>query len=217
MESMGNRHIHQLLAGVVLGLTLGQTIGCASLDDFEVEVTDEAVIDGTYMTNVAGALGFGGDYRSLNLSATKEFSDQGIDPDDVDAIYVKSISIVATNPENARLDPIIKALEFSVSADGQMTELLGRSVLPDGNEVREIMIGQPSAGLCSDENFSDQTACETSGNNWRASSLTPELNLKDFATSQKMSVTANVELKQQPLFTTTLRTTIKLIVDIDLL
>ena len=216
MESMGNRHIHQLLASVVLGLSLGQTIGCASLDDFKVEVTDEAVIDGTYMTNVAGALGFGGDYRSLNLSATKEFSDQGIDPDDVDAIYVESISVVATTPENARLDPIIKSLEFSVSADGQMTKLLGRSILPDGNEVREIIIGQPTAGLCSNDNFSDQTACETSGNNWRASSL-KSFNLKDFATSQKMSVTANVELKQQPLFTTTLRTTIKLTVDIDLL
>ena len=151
--------------------------GCAGLDDFEVEITDEAVIDGSYMANVTGQLGFGGNYQGLKLSATKEFSDQGIDPDDVDAVYVQSISIVATNPENARLDSIIELVEFNIQAPGQQTELLGRSLLPDGTELREISIGQPSGGLCSDKTLTERATCESAGQEWtsRVVVIDPEM------------------------------------------
>jgi hypothetical protein len=164
------------------------TCACASLDDFEIEIIDEAIIDGSYMTAAPNALGFGGDYQGLNISAVKEFADQGIDPDDVDAIFVQSITIVATTPKDARLDPIIESVEFSIHAPGQDTQVLGRAMLADGVEIRQINVVSAS-----------------------------DLNLKPFATSQNMSVTADVSLKQTPLFTTSLRTTIKLLIDIDVL
>lgn len=212
---MSNRIVPCIVPRLLVSIAfLGSA--CAGLDDFEVEITDEATIDGSYMTNIPGDLGFGGRYQGLDLSASKEFTDQDIDPDDVDAVYVQSISIVATNPENARLDPIIKLVEFNIEAPGQNTELLGRSILPDGTELREIIIGQPAGGTCSDNSLMDQTACENAGQEWSAPVLNSDLNLKNFATAEQMSLTAKVSLKQQPLFTTSLRTTIKLLIDINL-
>ena len=202
----------QTLAYVILVTSIS---ACAGLDDFATEVTDEATIDGTYLMNSPSSLNFGGQYSNLQLSATKEFQDQGIDPDDVDAIYITGITIEATTPEGARLDPIIRSLDFSISASGQPTKLIGRSIIPDG-ELRVIELGSPTASGCSDVQYTDETSCITNGAEWLSSSFSATENIKDYATAESVSVTANVELKQKPLFTTTLRTTIKLLVDINL-
>ena len=190
-------------------------IACAGLDDFKTEVTDEATIDGTYLMNTPSSLNFGGQYGNLQLSATKDFQDQGIDPDDVDAIYITGIVIEAINPEGARLDPIIRSLDFSISAPGQAEKLIGRSIIPDG-ELRIIELGSPTASGCSNAQYSYEMSCAANGAQWLSSSFADMENIKDYATADSMSVTANVELKQKPLFTTTLRTTIKLLVDINL-
>ena len=206
----------KILKAALYVILVTSTIACAGLDDFETEVTDEATIDGTYLMNSPNSLNFGGQYSNLQLSATKEFQDQGIDPDDVDAIYITGITIEATTPEGARLDPIIRSIDFSVSAPGQSTKLIGRSIVPDG-ELRVIELGSPNASGCSDVQYVDEMSCQSNGGEWLSSSFADMENIKDYATADSMSVTANVELKQKPLFTTTLRTTIKLLIDINLL
>jgi hypothetical protein len=159
---------------------------CASLDDFEVTLSDEAIIDGSYMAQVTNPLGFSGNYQGLDLSTSKEFSAQGIDPDDVDAIFIQSIQIVATRPEMARLDSIIKSITFVVQAPNQDPQEIASAELADGVELRTI-------------------DCK----------VLSKLNLKPFATSEKMSISADISLKQTPLFTTTLKTSMTLLVDID--
>jgi len=161
-------------------------IACADLDDFEVEISDEAVIDGQFMARISNPLGFMGNYQDLNLSTSKEFTDQGIDPNDVDAIFVKSVQIVATSPADIRLDSIIESVAYTIKAPGQQPQSVATAELPDGVELRVINCNVES-----------------------------DINLKPYATSDNMSISADLALKQTPGLTTTLKTTIKLLVDID--
>lgn len=161
--------------------------GCG-LDDFEVVIEDDAVVQGTFGSGVPTGLMFGGDFNGLDLSTERTFNDQGVSPGDIDAIFVKSVQIVAISPADTRLDPFLSAVTLTVNADGQPPLQFGQATLQDGVEVRTLNL--------------DVMSME---------------NLKRYAVAGKMTLGANVSVKQAPLFSTTLRTTITLNVDVDVL
>lgn len=189
VRSSGRRLAPASRAALALPLLLaGLGAGCGALDDFAVVIEEEATIDGTYMTGVPTGVDFGGRFRGLSLSTTKSFSDQGADPDDVDAVFVEGIQIVATNPEDTRLDPILRTVTLTLAAPGQPDLELGTATLADGVEVRAVDLTVPST-----------------------------TNLKPWVVQDGATVGASIELKQAPLFSTTLRTTLRLRVDVNLL
>lgn len=182
------RYVPSALGAIILMFSAGFSAGCGILDDFSVDLEDEATIDGTYLAGTTSGLNFGGDFNSLNLSSEKTFADQGADPNDVDAIFIKSVETFATNPMDENLRPIIRSITLYVEAQGQAKTKFAEATLPDTGTVTKIEY-----------------------------TVVPDLNLKPFATSTGMKMSADIALKQTPLFSTTLKTRVALLVDINLL
>ncbi|MBI2377465.1 MAG: hypothetical protein HYV07_25920 [Deltaproteobacteria bacterium] len=160
--------------------------GCGALDDFETQIEDQATIPGTFGTGMPGTLDFGGSFDSLQLSSNREFDNRGVDPSDVDAIFVKSVRVESTEPMRDRLDVLIDEITLVIEAPGlDSRTLASKSELPMG----------PSVELDVD----------------------PTFNLKPYAVASSMSISATLTLKQQPTFTTTLRTIVTLAIDVNLL
>jgi len=161
--------------------------GCGALDDFEVSVSDEATIEGKFLNQPEG-LSFGGSFGGLRLETTKQFTDQGADPSDVDAIFVKSITVEATNPAGINLAPILSSVSLFVAAPGQPKLAIGTATLDANAQLKSLSLD--------------------------AMTMT---NLKPWAVAGPLTMSADIVLRQKPAFDTTLRTTVLLLVDINLL
>ena len=159
---------------------------CGALDDFETTIEDEATIPGTFNAQTPSPLNFGGSFSSLDLSANREFSNQGVGPDDVDAIFVKAVHVESTEPMRDRLDVLLESIDLAVSSPG---------------------IAEKS--VASKSQFPAAPAVDLD--------VVPDLNLKPYATAESMTMGATISLKQKPTFTTTLRVTVTLAIDINLL
>ncbi len=160
--------------------------GCG-IDDFEFTIQDSATISGTaFQAGIPGALDYGAGFDSVKLETNKSFLDQGVSPDDVDGIFVKSVNIAGGNPEIDRLDVILESIKISVNAKGQ-PELIFASGSNFPSPSRAVDL---------------ETMTET--------------NLKSYAVAGDMSVGAEIVIKTPPALQTTLNTTIDLLVDINL-
>lgn len=165
---------------------LACALAACGIDDFEVTLEDSATISGTqFQTGIPGALDYG-NFGALTLETNKSFLDQGVSPDDVDAIFVKSVNVAGGNPEIDRLDVILESIELSVDASGV--------------NKRTIATGS---------NFPAQTRSVDL-------SVMSEVNLKSYAVANDMSVGAVITIKTPPALQTTIKTTITLLVDINL-
>lgn len=180
--------------GLVLLASAG--FGCGALDTFEQTIVDEATIPFTQTTQGPFSPAFGqGSFSSVNLSSLKEFQNNGVSAGDVDAIYVKSLTLdLATgsnNPAIDQLDNFITQVEFFVLAEGLPKQVIAtKMVLPDTASTQlEITAGD----------------------------MLPGFNLKPYAIAPSMSFGAEVMLKSPRAVNATLTTTIVLVVDINLL
>lgn len=167
---------------------LTSLIGCG-LDDFEQTLTDEASIPARVAGGGKVDLRYGGRFGNLNLSKSESFSNKGVDPKDVDAIFVKSARIEGIKPPapaQPRLDLLLESVELWVEAPDQT-----RKVVASGRQF------PPNSYVVDLEVSSD-------------------FNLKDYATAPSMTIGTNVILKTQPALDTTLRTTVTLLIDVNL-
>lgn len=171
--------------GVLSAISFG--VGCGGLDEFEQVLEDEASIPGSFFQPAAFALGYKGGFDGIQLSKADSFQNAGVEPSDVDAIFVKSVHLEGTKPQIDRLDVILTSVELFVEAPG-----VPRATIAT---ITQFPPGASAVDLDAD------TA----------------LNLKPYAVAPSMSVGANVTLRQAPALETTLKTTVKLLVDINLL
>ncbi len=182
----------QRLRGIIIAAALGLTAstGCG-LDDFEEEIIEEITIPASPMIgNPFDAEGSAG-LNNLQLSAAKNFQNQGVTPGDVDAIFVKSIRMEVVLPAGApdivgHMDNYLTQVEFFVESPGVPRESLGTL----DNVPMEL-----SADLA----------------------VNTALNLKPYAVAESMKIGAEITLKQEPAINVTFRTILTLLIDINLL
>jgi hypothetical protein len=174
---------------VVFALLLAAlaSAGCG-LNKFDDTLTDEATIPGKLMTmGQPFSLTYSGGFQSgLDLSSEKTFQNNGVSPDKVDAIFVKKVHIEGTNPQIDRLDVILQSLTIWVEAPN-----VPRQTIATGSDF-------PAMSSAADLMVMSQ------------------INLKPYAVSKSMKVGTDVVLKQQPAFSTTIKTTVTIEVDIHL-
>lgn len=176
-----------MLRPTTWGLVLLATAGCSALDEFEQVIVDETVIPGQATPGPFSAE-FGGSFNNLDLSSAREFRNNDVSPSDVDAIYVLSIV---------------------VDADGGSPEL---SILSDYIERIEFYVEaegveRTTLGVLTDVPMATSAAIEVNSG----------LNIKAYAVAPSMTIGADIQLTRQPFVNLTLRTTVTLLVDIDLL
>lgn len=171
-------------------LLLFAASACGGIDHFEHVMVDEATVPGSSMINGPFSVQYGGDFNGVDLSKSESFSNNGVDPNDVDAIFVKAVRLEGTRPDVDRLNVILNSVVIWVQA-------------PD----------LPRVVVASSYNFpnSNQASIEVV-----AAEDGESINLKPYATAASMTVGTDINLKVQPAFDTTLRTTITLLVDINL-
>lgn len=161
--------------------------GCGALDEFEEVITDEVTIPAQRF-GVGGLFSpdFGG-LDDIQLSQARTFKNEGVDPNDVDAIFVKSLELqVSTgSPALDRLDYYLESIEFFIEAPGQTRRSLG--ALATVPEAASAMLP-----------------------------VDPTFNLKPYAVAPSMTVSAQATLKGQPRVNVTLRVILTLAVDINL-
>lgn len=92
--------------------------GCGALDEFDVTIEDTATIPGTVGANQPFSPMYGGGFNGLDLSGDKTFQNNDVDPDDVDAIFVKSVRLEDSMPELKNLANVVEMVELFVEAEG---------------------------------------------------------------------------------------------------
>ncbi len=178
----------QAVAALAVAMT-----ACGGLDEFEEVIVEEASIARTDGNGINGPFSpsFGAGFSDIDLSQARTFENEGISPDDVDAIYVKSVTLeVDTGTDDSRLDQLhfyIEGMEMNVTATGQSEAMIAE--LPTPVAMTRV------ANL----------------------DVPPMLNLKPYATADSMTVTANVRLKEPRGVNFVLRTTITLLIDVNIL
>lgn len=170
---------------VPAAILLALASGCGAFDDFDVTLTDQATIPGNWILGVPNTLPYSS-FGAVDLKASKEFANMGVSPGDIDAIFVKSVTIEGTEPQKDNLGVILESVTFFVEAPGV--------------ERRQLATGM---------GFPQSYKAD----------LTPDtmLNLKPYAEAASMKLDGQVKIKKQPLFDTTVKTTVVLHVDINLL
>jgi hypothetical protein len=153
------------------------------LAKFDTSVSDMATIPGTFGTTMPMALTYGGSFANLDLQANMSFVNNGVKPGDVNSIIVKSAHLDGADPGKDNFAALLSTFELFVAAPDQAMKRLAH---------QDTFPSGASVDLIVDD---------------------PTLNLKPYATAPSMTISANVMLKQKPLFNTTVKTTVVLTVD----
>lgn len=171
-------------------LLLFAASACGGIDHFEHTMVDEATVPGSSMINGPFSVQYGGAFNGVDLAKSESFSNNGVDPNDVDAIFIKAVRFEGTRPDVDRLDVLLNAAVLWVEAPGlPRVTVASRYEFPSSNQTTlEVVAGEDGESI----------------------------NLKPYATAASMTVGTDINLKLQPAFTTTFRTTITLLVDINL-
>ncbi|CAN0562246.1 unnamed protein product, partial [Laminaria digitata] len=134
-------------------------------------------------------------FSRVNLPSLQEFQSNGVSAGDVDAIYVKSVTLDlstgSNNPAIDQLDNFIVNVELFVEAPGLNRQVIAtKTMMPEAaSTTLEITPGD----------------------------MLPGVNLKPYATAPSMSFGAQMMLKDPRGVNAQLKTTIVLVVDLNLL
>ncbi len=108
---------------------------CGALDEFEVVIEDEATIPASAQVGAPVSPTYAGGFNSLTLSADKTFANNDVKPEDVDAIFVKSVVVADSEPRLNNFK-IVDSIELFVSAEGlEKKKIASGSSFPEGATV----------------------------------------------------------------------------------
>lgn len=178
-----------LLAAVLLPVFAG-TAACGALDEFEEVIVDETTIPATSPIATPFSPGHAGSFQGLELGKSRTFQNQGVSPSDVDAIFVKSVNVEMSTGSN---NPLIDRLSLYVRSITFYVEAPGVE--------RRVIATRTS--------FPEAASADLE--------VTPDLNLKPYAVAPSMDIGAEVVLERQPAVNVKLKTTLTLLIDINLL
>jgi len=176
--------------------------GCG-IDDFEEVITDEATLPRMQTAGTPLSAGYGGSFNSLELSKARNFENMGVEPGDVDGIYVKSIQLEmdsgSDNDAINRLALYVESMEIWVEAPGEERKTVGRLMpAPDAK----------TADLTIESDF-QPSAADDQGTG-----------LKPYAVAESMQLGAQVVLTENgsgTFLNIKLKTTVTLLIDVNIL
>ncbi len=136
----GSRVIRGTIAIVsLLGLTM-----CSNLDNIDVSVGGKAEIPAaTLLDKLLGSVAFGGFDK---VDFTESFKNQGVSKGDVDAVHIKTMTLIVEAPSTGNFD-FIQSVHFFAKADGlDKVEIASMDSIPKGKRELDLVIN-PDADL----------------------------------------------------------------------
>ena len=130
----GWRVIRNSIAVVsLLGLTM-----CENVDNIDISVGGKADIPAaTLLDKLLGSLAFGGFDK---VDFTESFKNQGVSKDDVDAVHMKSMTLIVEAPSTGNFD-FIQSLRFFAKADGlDKVEIAAMDSIPKGKRELNLVV-----------------------------------------------------------------------------
>lgn len=130
----GWRVIRNIIAVVsLLGLTM-----CENIDNIDVSVGGKADIPAaTLLDKLLGSLAFGGFDK---VDFTESFKNQGVSKDDVDAVHIKSMTLIVEAPPTGNFD-FIESVHFFAKADGlDKVEIASMDSIPKGKRELDLAV-----------------------------------------------------------------------------
>jgi hypothetical protein len=178
-------------------------LGACGVDDFEEVITDEATLPANRTAGNPLNPDYGGTFDSLELSKARNFENMGVEPGDVDAIFVKSIQLEMDSgldaPEANKLSIYVESMEIWVEAPGEARKTIGTLAMAPETQSADLTIEADFAPSAADMNGTG---------------------LKPYAVAESMQIGADLVLTPQgamPFLNIKLKTTVTLLIDIDLL
>jgi hypothetical protein len=173
------------------------------VDDFEEVITDEATLPKMQPAGTPLNATYGGTFNSLNLSQARSFQNEGVSPDDVDAIFVKSIKLEmdsgSNNPTIDRLNLYVQSMTIWVEAPGEERKTLARLDPTPADRAADLTVEADFA----------PSAADAQGTG-----------LKPYAVAESMKIGADLVLTENgsgTFLTIKVKTTVTLLIDINLL
>jgi len=119
---------------VLLGVA-GVWLGChGNLLKISVDQSAETVVDhGTVVENLVGDLGFS-DFLDMDLTAASELQNQGVEPGDIQEVYLTSFQLEAVDPQDADLS-FLSDMTISVEAPDLPSVVIA--------EAHDFPVGEP--------------------------------------------------------------------------
>lgn len=130
----GWRVIRNTIAVVsLLGLTM-----CENVDNIDVSVGGKAEIPAaTLLDKLLGTLAFDG-FNKVDFS--ESFKNQGVTKDDVDAVHLKSMTLIVEAPATGNFD-FVQSVHFFAKADGlDKVEIASMDPVPKGKRELDLVI-----------------------------------------------------------------------------
>lgn len=115
-------------------LLAGTLAGCG-LDNFDVELDEEATVPGDPAANaVLDVLPFGTQFENIDLLADQELRDEGVDAGDIDSAKIESMRLEVL--DGASFEDWLDDVAFYVEAEG-----LERKLVAEKHDVRAMPAG----------------------------------------------------------------------------
>ena len=93
------------------------SLACGSLDTFTIEESAQTTVEGAGVLGSAlGAVSFTG-FTGLDLSANQTLQNQGVEEQDIDSVFVRSLTLTVVSPDDGDFD-WLDSIEFFVEAEG---------------------------------------------------------------------------------------------------
>lgn len=122
-----------LAIGSLLALTM-----CNNIDNIDVSVGGKAEIPaGTLLDKLLGSVAFGGFDK---VDFTESFKNQGVTKDDVDAVHLKTMTLIVEAPTTGNFD-FIQSVHFFAKADGlDKVEIASMDSIPKGKHELDLIV-----------------------------------------------------------------------------
>lgn len=99
-------------------------ITCDSVDNFTITESSTTTIEGaTLLEQLVGDLGFGG-FLNMDVSQNEELKNQGVERNQIDSVFVQSLTLTITDPPDGQDFTFIESLAFYVEAPGLDRKLI---------------------------------------------------------------------------------------------
>lgn len=98
-------------------------LACGGLDTFTITEESTATIQGSILGQLVSDLGFGG-FLSMDLSQNETLANQGVSREQIDSVFVRSLTLTITAPPSGQDFTFLDSLEFYVEAPGEPRRLI---------------------------------------------------------------------------------------------
>ncbi len=124
---------HTIALGSLLALTM-----CSNLDHIDISAGGKADIPaGTLLDKLLGSVAFGGFDK---VDFTESFKNQGVSKDDVDAVHLKTMTLIVEAPASGNFD-FLKSVHFFAKADGlDKIEIATIDSIPSGKRELDLVV-----------------------------------------------------------------------------